>query len=113
MRLTHEQARLVQEHIINNALSIVEAKRHDYSGPDDPFANFRMSEFAGVDAWRGCMVRLMDKLSRIKQFMEQEGELRVKDESILDTLSDAVNYVCILGGLCAEEIGGFGLDESN
>lgn len=104
-RLNQQQAMEVQEFIMDMAMSIVEDKRHDYSGGEDPFGNFRKSALFGVDPWRGVMVRLTDKLSRIESIIEADGERRVMDEALWDTLADAVNYVCILGGLVAEIIG--------
>ena len=42
-KLTHEQAMDVQRYIMDTALAIIEDKRHDYSGGEDPFRNFRKS----------------------------------------------------------------------
>jgi len=104
MKLTQEQARLVEKKITDKADNIILAKRHDYSGPDDPYANFRRSTLFGVEPWRGVMIRLSDKLSRILSIMEAKGESKVKDETLLDTLADAVNYTRILGGMVAETL---------
>lgn len=101
MRLTQEEALTVEDTIQQAADDCLLAKRQDYSGKEDPYANFRMSEFVGVEPWRGVMVRLMDKLSRVRHIMES-GEVLVKDESIKDTLGDVINYTKILGGLIFE-----------
>ena len=103
-RLTHEQAMALQHYIMDKALSIVEAKRHDYSGDADPFGNFRKSTLFKVEPWRGVLVRLTDKLSRIENITDT-GVRMVEDEDLWQTFADAVNYVCILGGLVAEIIG--------
>ena len=103
-RMTHEDAMGLQHSIINLAIGIVESKRHDYSSRDDPFGNFRKSELFGVEPWRGVLVRLTDKLSRIESIMEAGGEVKVSDETLLDTFADCVNYICILAGLCYEEL---------
>ena len=73
------------------------AKGHDYSGSEDPMSNFRMCEAMGIPAWKGIVVRLCDKLSRIQNFCKKES-LQVKDESIEDTLIDMANYslLCII-----------------
>ena len=71
-----------------------DAKRHDYANPDDVFANFRTCEQAGIPAWKGCCVRIGDKFSRIMGFAKKET-LKVKDESIEDTLIDLANYALI------------------
>lgn len=104
MKLTPNQAVAVQKTIIDKAWSILQNKRQDYSGVDDPFRNFRMSELAGVETWRGCMVRLMDKLSRIRTIVEAEGTTHVADETLWDTFADAINYVGILAGLVVETL---------
>jgi hypothetical protein len=69
-------------------------KRHDYANKKDVFANFRICELGGIPAWKGCLVRLSDKFSRIMQFMKEE-KLEVKDEKIEDTLLDLANYSLI------------------
>ena len=79
-----------------------DAKRHDYANPDDVFANFRTCEQAGIPAWKGCCVRLGDKFSRIMGFAKKE-KLKVKDESIKDTLIDMANYALIALILYEEE----------
>lgn len=104
-KLSYQQAAEVQQYIIDKANAIVLSKRHDYSGSVDPFGNFRKSGLFAVEPWRGVLVRLTDKLSRIQSIVEAGGESKVKDESLWDTFADAVNYVCILGGLVAEIIG--------
>ena len=81
-----------------------DAKRHDYANPDDVFANFRTCEQAGIPAWKGCCVRLGDKFSRIMGFAKKE-KLKVKDESIKDTLIDMANYALIALILYEEETG--------
>lgn len=68
------------------------AKNHDYSG-DDPLANFRECEAFNVSAFKGILVRLTDKYSRIKNLAAREGfEGDVKDEKIEDTLLDNAVY---------------------
>lgn len=69
-------------------------KRHDYAQEADPFANFRLSELGGIDAWKGIAVRLGDKYSRLMSFI-QKGELKFNDESIKDTLMDNAVYSLI------------------
>lgn len=71
-----------------------DAKRHDYASTEDVFANFRTCEQAGIPAWKGCCVRIGDKFSRIMGFAKKE-QLKVKDESIKDTLIDMANYALI------------------
>lgn len=71
-------------------------KNADYAGivQTDPYKNLRGSEFVGVDPARAILVRMMDKMSRISNLLNQEAQ--VKDEAIEDTLDDMVNYAAIL-----------------
>lgn len=66
-------------------------KNHDYAGSGDPLRNFYKSREQGVEPWRGVMIRLSDKWSRLESFCRQ-NELEVKDESIEDTLMDNAVY---------------------
>jgi hypothetical protein len=65
-------------------------KNHDYSG-DNPLANLKMSEEIGIPAWKSVIVRMMDKWSRIKNFVNQET-MKTKEESFIDTLKDNAVY---------------------
>lgn len=76
------------------ALLIAAAKNNDYAKGDDPFKNFKVSEVVGVPVERGIMVRMMDKVARISNSFDTE--LKVKDESVSDTLNDLINYAAIL-----------------
>lgn len=71
-------------------------KNHDYSG-DDPLSNLKSSIEIGIPAWKGILIRLMDKWARLKTFAKKEI-LEVKEESIKDTLMDNAVYslLCII-----------------
>ncbi|MCP4569180.1 MAG: DUF1599 domain-containing protein [FCB group bacterium] len=71
--------------IIDNLADLRAAKGHDYSGQEDTLDNLR--EFGAF----GVLVRIGDKFKRLKHFYKQ-GELRVKDEVIEDTMQDLINY---------------------
>ena len=77
--------------LLENMKLVHDAKRHDYANTDDVFANFRTCEQAGIPAWKGCCVRIGDKFSRIMGFAKKE-KLKVKDESMNDTIRDMANY---------------------
>jgi len=79
---------------------IHEAKDHDYAG-DVPFSNFRKSESFGVPAWKGAMVRMSDKWSRLCTLATKDA--MVKDEKFEDTLLDLANYALIIYILREEE----------
>jgi len=88
-KYTHRFYELLEE-----IKALHDKKRHDYAQEADPFANFRLSELGGIDAWKGIAVRLGDKYSRLMSFI-QKGELKFNDESIKDTLMDNAVYSLI------------------
>jgi hypothetical protein len=102
--LSHEDAELLQRGLFGIALRIMGAKRYDYSGELDPFKNLRFSAGVGVEPWRGALVRMLDKVSRIVRFAELGGNMRVKEESLVDTVVDLINYACITFGLIVESL---------
>jgi hypothetical protein len=79
----------------DNDLEIIKKKNSDYAADADPFQNFRGVEHWGItDAETGILVRLSDKMQRVCNLIDREAQ--VEDESIIDTLSDARNYLNIL-----------------
>ena len=102
--ITNEEAIRLQEFLRDHSYGLMMAKRKDYSGDDDPFRNLRSSEVHGVEPWRGTMVRLQDKLARIRSVMEADGVMEV-DESLIDTFADIHNYTDIIAGLVWEVLG--------
>ena len=80
--------------LLENMKEVHDMKRHDYASQEDVFKNFRTCEMGGIPAWKGCAIRIGDKFSRLMSFVKQE-ELKVKDESIRDTLIDMANYAII------------------
>lgn len=82
------------------ALRVLHAKKAtDYGSDDDPFANIRASETAGVEPWRGCYVRLKDKIFRMDRYCKR-GSLA--NEGVTDTLEDLASYALICSILHAE-----------
>lgn len=67
-------------------------KQRDYGTTTDPFANVRASEEFGIPAWVGALVRLNDKIVRLKQFA-RKGELA--NESAEDSMRDIAVYALI------------------
>lgn len=76
------------EEICRGAVELMVKKNHDYACEDDPYRNFRTFGTLGV------LVRLSDKLSRLRSF-EENGSFAVEDEKLLDTVRDAINYLVI------------------
>ena len=87
--------------ILETIKNLHDAKKHDY-GNTDIFANFRLSELAGIPAWQGSVVRMGDKYARISNFIKK-GEFKFKEESIKDTLMDMAIYSLITMILFEEE----------
>jgi len=86
-----------QKHLFDKAEGIMKSKNADYSNPEstgDDLANFRGSTKVQVPVPKGIYIRLGDKMSRIETFLNR-GTFEV-DESIEDTVVDAINYLVIL-----------------
>jgi hypothetical protein len=67
-----------------------ESKSADYGSEDDPLANIRNgAEFVSIEAWRGCMVRIADKVQRLRTFCRTG---RLVHEGVRDTLLDLAAY---------------------
>ena len=85
------------QELCSTALELMEKKNADYTNSaQDPspncFANFTRCEDMGVcTTEQGFLVRMTDKLSRLSTFVTS-GELKVKDESVKDTILDLINY---------------------
>lgn len=96
--------RLLEQHddLCKSAKDLMTRKNHDYtSGSGDPFANFRGASYLGIKPELGILLRMQDKMMRIRTFIEK-GELKVKDESVKDALVDLVNYTVLIYGLIQE-----------
>lgn len=87
--------------------AIMEQKNSDYTGgknAEDVFANFRSAEYLGVHPVTGLLLRVMDKIQRIRTFTN-DGALSVSDESVDDAFEDIVNYAILGKALFHEERG--------
>ena len=87
--------------ILDNMQSVYEAKDNDYSATGLPMGNLRKCEEAGIDAWRGCLVRIGDKMSRLENFLK-EKEYLVISEKAEDTVIDLANYAILMSCLIQE-----------
>lgn len=85
------------------AQSIMHKKNHDYTGGSgDPYANFRGAEYLGLHPATGLLLRMQDKLQRIRTFAER-GELKVDGEGLKDAVIDCINYSILVYGLLTED----------
>lgn len=80
--------------ILEEMADLHSRKNADYANKD-PLSNLRMCELGGIPGWKGVVVRLTDKISRLLTFMAK-GQFEVKDESVEDSFKDAAVYA-ILG----------------
>ena len=87
--------------ILDNMQNVYEAKDNDYSATGLPMGNLRKCEDAGIDAWRGCLVRIGDKMSRLENFLK-EKEYLVISEKAEDTVIDLANYSILMSCLIEE-----------
>jgi hypothetical protein len=88
--------------ILDNMQKVYEAKDSDYSASGLPMGNLRKCEDAGIDAWRGCLVRIGDKMSRLENFLN-EKEYQVIAEKAEDTIIDLANYSILCSCLIEEQ----------
>ena len=79
----------MHKELCEEALALMKLKNQDYACLDDPFKNFRY--FGEI----GILVRMSDKLARLRSFVENK-QLAVKTESIRDTTLDLINYSVLL-----------------
>jgi len=80
--------------IVKEMVDLHDKKNQDYAG-DEYLPNFLMCEkHMGIPGWKGCIVRLSDKMSRLMNIAKND-EISVGDETITDTLMDLAVYAII------------------
>jgi len=87
--------------ILDEMRAIHERKSADYGHGVDSLANCRAASEFGVPSWVGVMIRLNDKITRIKSLLAN-GEL--KNESVEDSLIDIATYAAIALVLFRESV---------
>ena len=104
-KATQAEAIEYQRGLMTLAVKILMAKRRDYSGADDPYANLRVAEGHQVHPVQGVNIRCNDKLVRVSNIIAAGNVARGGEvgEKVLDDLRDVINYACIAAGLLAEE----------
>lgn len=96
--MTKEEYFRFADGFFSNCIMISRDKNSDYTGgSDDPFSNFTSVEILGIQTEHGFLTRIMDKVKRIASYVEN-GELKVSDEKVMDTLTDLANYACLMAG---------------
>ena len=77
-----------------NCLELYGRKSRGYSNQTDPNYNFRSSTKFGVEPWRGVVVRINDKMSRISTLADTPLAAEERD-AIIEQLQDITNYAVI------------------
>lgn len=107
-QLTKAQHEEMLHETFDHTLTLMLQKNADYTGDsDDPYANFRLSRLEGIHPMRGVMLRVQDKMQRIRTFIGMveaghEGILAVPEETVEDAFDDVIGYMQILRGLSRE-----------
>lgn len=80
---------------------IVEKKNADYAGTENPLRNFiDASTIAEVTVEQGLLVRMADKLARVRTLTSRHDSIGEVGEKLEDTLMDLANYAAILAYVC-------------
>lgn len=78
--------------ILDEMAALHDKKAADYGRDEDPLANLRASEGFGIEPWIGAVLRLNDKVHRVKSLL-LNGKLA--NESLEDSLIDIANYAVL------------------
>jgi len=80
--------------IVSEMVELHNRKNRDYAG-NEYLSNFMMCEqHMGIPAWKGCIIRLSDKMARIMNIARTD-EIAVGDETVADTLTDLAVYAIV------------------
>ena len=89
----HKESPLSAFHdAIQEIVAMHDRKAHDYGIEGDPLANVRAAEHFGITPWLGAILRMNDKIARIKSFCTRGNLL---NESLEDSLLDIAVYAVI------------------
>lgn len=77
------------------------SKSQDYGSESDPLANIRHgADFVNIEPWRGCMVRIGDKIQRLRTYCRTG---RLVHEGVRDSFLDLAAYSLLAIVLLDEE----------
>ena len=68
----------------------------------DIFANFNSSTILDIHPVQGLLLRLIDKVQRIRSFTNDK-QLQVSNESVEDACEDIINYAILAKAMLIEE----------
>jgi hypothetical protein len=76
--------------LLDEMAELHRSKSRDYGSEEDPLANIRHgADYVDIEAWRGCMVRIADKVQRLRTYCKTG---RLVHEGVRDTLLDLAAY---------------------
>ena len=83
--------------LIDQIVDTFERKNHDYAGSDaqDMMQNFMRCENFGIKMSDGIITRMSDKITRMENLFRTKNQM-VKDESLIDTVTDLSVYCLFL-----------------
>lgn len=76
--------------ILEELKQLHDKKNKNYATDQEPLSNFRECERLGIPAWKGCLIRMLDKMSRLVEL--SKGKEDLVNESFVDTLRDLAVY---------------------
>ena len=101
--MTREELFKLHKDTCESCLKTLKKKNHDYNPGVSPFATFRASSMVGVTPVQLLLARCIDKFQRIISFDSGNG-LWVEGEGVDDAISDVINYMILLKGMCIEDL---------
>ena len=81
--------------LLDEIRDLHDSKNADYSKSGDPLSNFRLCGAFGIPPWKGALVRMSDKWSRLTELANGKAQ-KVIDEKITDTLMDLAVYALLM-----------------
>jgi hypothetical protein len=79
--------------VLDEVRSLHLRKTLDYGVDEDALSNIRTSaDYVNVPAWAGCIIRMADKMHRLRAFFRRG---RVEFDGVEDTLLDICAYAAI------------------
>lgn len=94
--------RLSFTQVVSELENIAESKGSDYGDGVDALADFVSSKEFGIDPWLNTILRINQKMNRLKSFT-RKGDL--KNESVDDSLKDIAVYAIHALRLYREQYG--------
>ena len=100
-----EQLLNLHDETCSKCKEIMKKKNSDYTGgknATDVFANFNSSVILDIHPVQGLLLRLIDKIQRIRSFTNDK-QLQVSNESVDDACEDIINYAILAKAMLIEE----------